>query len=222
MITKPFSIPSVEGNDVYTVDMQPHHWYELGTALKRLHTLEVPPDIRSGIRQETYYSDGRESVKQFLERIETETYADPVAIELAVFLRSKRKEVLDLVARSEQLAQVLKNSTSRVGDVSLRFARWQPPHWQRWRTLHRRLGRPNSGTERTRFDVHWRWFTVFWLVSAGRKNSAFTQPTVMWTSTKLHWPTIVMSASSKTLWSIVKSCCSPMKVAKIVLNLSSI
>ncbi len=100
--------PFIEGDDGYAVDLAPHHWIELGTALKRLHTLDVPPAIRSGIRQETYSSAGREAVKQFLTVSETETYTDPVAIELAAFLQAKRAAVLDLVARAERLAAALK------------------------------------------------------------------------------------------------------------------
>lgn len=100
--------PFIEGEDGYAVDLAPQHWTELGMALKRLHTLDVPPAIRNGIRQETYSAVGREAVRQFLSRIETEQYTDPVAIELAAFLKLKQAEVLDLVARADQLAQKLK------------------------------------------------------------------------------------------------------------------
>lgn len=100
--------PFIEGDDGYQIDLEPHHWVELGTALKRLHILEVPSVIRHGIRQETYSAEGRDAVKQFLIRIETEQNTDPVAVELAAFLNTKRGELLDLVERADRLAQRLK------------------------------------------------------------------------------------------------------------------
>nr|ALG03664.1 spectinomyin phosphotransferase [uncultured bacterium] len=97
--------PFVPGHDAYQVDLEEHHWRELGIVLKRIHRADIPPAIRRQIRQETYAAEGREAVKMFLSRIETEIYADPIAIELAAFLQAKRLEILDLVARIEKLAQ---------------------------------------------------------------------------------------------------------------------
>ncbi len=98
----------VAGEDGYTVDLTDHHWEELASALRIIHTAKVPSAIRRSLRQETYSSAGREAVRQFLEDIKTNEYADPVAVELAAFLRTKRSEVLDLVERAESLAKDLK------------------------------------------------------------------------------------------------------------------
>ena len=40
-------------------------------------------------------------------RIETDTFDDPVAVNMAAFLQTKRAEVLDLVERTERCAQAL-------------------------------------------------------------------------------------------------------------------
>jgi spectinomycin phosphotransferase len=100
--------PFIAGYDGYVVDLEPHHWPELAAALKQIHTADVPTAIRSGIRQETYTSDGRDVVKHFLQRVEVDVYTDPIAIELAAFLQSKRAEIVDLVSRAENLAWQLK------------------------------------------------------------------------------------------------------------------
>jgi spectinomycin phosphotransferase len=99
--------PFVEGHNGYEVHLTDHHWAEFGTALKRIHSAEVPPALVSRIRRETYSPQGRETVKTFLARMEDEVFDDPIAIELATFLKSKRVEVLDLVERAEQLALAL-------------------------------------------------------------------------------------------------------------------
>jgi len=71
----------------------------------------VPPVLRNRIRRETYSARWRDSVKMFLTRIETDVFTDPVAAELAVFLRAKRAEVFDLVRRAERLAKSLQTQS---------------------------------------------------------------------------------------------------------------
>jgi spectinomycin phosphotransferase len=46
--------PFVEGHNGYEVDLSAHHWYNFGAALKRIHTVVLPPTLISRIQQETY------------------------------------------------------------------------------------------------------------------------------------------------------------------------
>ncbi|MCI0557725.1 MAG: aminoglycoside phosphotransferase family protein [Nitrososphaera sp.] len=98
--------PFVEGHNGYEVDLSDHHWVEFGSALKRIHTVVVPPALISRIQRETYSPQWRESVKTFLERVD-EAFDDAVAVKLATFLKAKRAEILDLVGRAERLVQAL-------------------------------------------------------------------------------------------------------------------
>jgi spectinomycin phosphotransferase len=99
--------PFVEGRNGYEVDLSDRHWGDFGTALKRIHTAQVPLALISRIRQETYSPQWRETVKTFLERVEKDVFDDPVAFRLAAYLKAKRNEILDLVGRAERLAQAL-------------------------------------------------------------------------------------------------------------------
>jgi spectinomycin phosphotransferase len=99
--------PFVEGRDGYEVDLSDRHWIDFGAALKRIHTTAVPPALLSRIQRERYAPQGREIVKTFMERIETDAFDEPVAIKMAAYLRAKRAEVLDLVGRAERLAEAL-------------------------------------------------------------------------------------------------------------------
>ena len=99
--------PFVEGRNGYEVDLTDRHWVEFGTALKRIHTAVTPPALFSRIQQETYSPQWREIVRTFLKRVEDDRFADPVAVELAAFMRAKRDEIADLVGRAERLAQAL-------------------------------------------------------------------------------------------------------------------
>ena len=99
--------PFVEGRNGYEVNLSDRQWADLGAALKRIHTAILPPELIRRIQQETYAPQGREIVKTFLERIEDNTFDDPIAVQLAMFLKAKRDEVLDLVVRAEWLTQSL-------------------------------------------------------------------------------------------------------------------
>jgi len=99
--------PFVEGRNGYEIDLADRHWIEFGAALKRIHTVTVPPALIDRIQSETYSPRWREIVKKSLARVETDLFDDPVAVELAAQLKAKRAEILDLVARAERLAQEL-------------------------------------------------------------------------------------------------------------------
>jgi spectinomycin phosphotransferase len=99
--------PFVEGRNGYEVDLADHHWIEFGAALKRIHSVILPSALSSHIQRETFSPKWREIVTRFMVRIESDTYADPVAAQLAAFLQARRAEVLDLVERTDRCAQAL-------------------------------------------------------------------------------------------------------------------
>jgi len=99
--------PFVEGHNGYAVALSDRHWYDFGTALKRIHTTTVPPALTRRIPRENYADHGRTTVRSFLSGLEDNAFDDPIAAKLAAFLRAKRAEILDLVGRAERLAQAL-------------------------------------------------------------------------------------------------------------------
>jgi spectinomycin phosphotransferase len=106
----PFKVilyPYVEGHNGFEDKMSPLQWIEFGTALKRFHATEFPTSITAPIPQEKFSPRWRDTVRLFLKRIEVETFIEPVAIEMADFLKAKSRETLKLVKQSERLAQVL-------------------------------------------------------------------------------------------------------------------
>jgi spectinomycin phosphotransferase len=99
--------PFIDGRNGREVKLSAAQWAAFGAALKKLHTLTVPLAIKVHLRQEEYSPRWRAMVKMFLERVQIDAYDDPVALELATFLRGRRAEILDLVRRAEQLAESL-------------------------------------------------------------------------------------------------------------------
>ncbi len=102
--------PFVEGRDGYAVALSDRQWVEFGAALKKIHTAAVPQTLLGRIRNENYSPHGRQVVRQHLGQLDNLTLSDPVAEEMAAFLKLRRVAVLDLVERAARLAQALQSS----------------------------------------------------------------------------------------------------------------
>jgi spectinomycin phosphotransferase len=80
---------------------------QFGTAIKKLHSTDIPNALTSGTPRENFSSKWRETVKKFLMCIENEIFEEPVAVKMAEFLKSKSSEILNLVECAEKLAITL-------------------------------------------------------------------------------------------------------------------
>ncbi|HLY27519.1 MAG TPA: aminoglycoside phosphotransferase family protein [Aggregatilineales bacterium] len=99
--------PFVEGHTGYDIALLDRHWIDFGRALKALHSAALPPMVTDRIQRERYADRWRSMVRQFQTLAEERQYDDPVAADLAEFLRDKKAEISHLVQRAEQLASVL-------------------------------------------------------------------------------------------------------------------
>jgi spectinomycin phosphotransferase len=105
------AFPFVEGQNGYDTEMHDHHWLEFGRALKAIHSAEIPPALLDQLQRETYSDHWREQVKNFQRMVETTSFVDPVAAEVAAFLKSKQSEINELVTRADSLAALLKTQS---------------------------------------------------------------------------------------------------------------
>lgn len=99
--------PFVEGRDGYEIDLTDCQWVDFGRALKGIHTASFPPALTARIPREVYSPRWREIVRGFQTMVETPSFGDPVAAELAAFLKTRRAVIASLVERAEALAAVL-------------------------------------------------------------------------------------------------------------------
>ncbi len=100
--------PFVEGRDGYEVALSERQWGEFGTALKKIHTLDVPRTVTDAIRREkTYAPRWRETGRVFLGRNGDRELDDPVAVKVTAFLSANHDAILALVERTEELARSL-------------------------------------------------------------------------------------------------------------------
>ncbi len=101
--------PFVTGRDAYAVPLADRQWVDLGRALRRIHTVTLPPALGGHIQRESYAPRWRETVRAYLDRAPAGVSHDPVAVKTAALLHEQRAVILDLVGRTERLAQVLVN-----------------------------------------------------------------------------------------------------------------
>jgi len=99
--------PFVEGQNGFDKKLSEQQWVEFGAALKRFHTADLPAAITGGIPREDFSPRWRNTMKMFLKRIESETFNEPVAAELAAFLKIKKEQMHQMVKRAERLAGML-------------------------------------------------------------------------------------------------------------------
>jgi spectinomycin phosphotransferase len=96
--------PYVEGHNGVEAKLSKDQWVQFGATIKKLHSTDIPSVLTSSAPREVFSSKWREIVKAFLMRIENEVFEEPVAVKMALFLKSKSSEILKLVERAEKLA----------------------------------------------------------------------------------------------------------------------
>ena len=99
--------PFVDGLEGYEITPSDQDWFDIGAALKGVHTAKVPAALAQKIQRETYSPEGREIARNFQEQVERSAYADPIAAKLAGFMRLKRPEIAFMVERADLLGLAL-------------------------------------------------------------------------------------------------------------------
>ncbi len=100
--------PFVAGRNGFEATLSERQWGDLGVALRSIHTAVVPPSLSAQIPHEQYTPQWRDLVRTFQARVEATAYTEPIAAELAAFLRTRRDEISHLVARADTLGDALR------------------------------------------------------------------------------------------------------------------
>lgn len=103
--------PFINGKNGFEMDLTDVHKRSLGAALKRIHAVQVPPELKRVIPKENYSPRWRESIKNIQMQVENTAFADTTAAKLAEFMKSKRSEMNRLVQHAEQLASELQSKS---------------------------------------------------------------------------------------------------------------
>jgi spectinomycin phosphotransferase len=95
--------PYVIGKDGFAVELSPHNWRQLGTALKGIHNASLPVALRQKLRQESYTAYWRDVVRSYQAGIANTGTTDA----LARLVQHRRAEIDDLVGQAQELGDAL-------------------------------------------------------------------------------------------------------------------
>ncbi len=104
MILSPF----IAGQNGLAAPLSDRQWIELGAALRTIHTVVVPPSLSAAIPQERYARHWRDRVRAFQSHVEEADFTEPIAAQMAAFLRAKRDDIARIVARADALGDALR------------------------------------------------------------------------------------------------------------------
>ncbi len=100
--------PFIAGTNGFVAPLSERQWIEFGTALRKVHTVGVPPTLRAQIPYETYAPLWRDRIRALQVRVEETAFTDPIAVELAAFLCAKHDDISHLIARADTLGDTLR------------------------------------------------------------------------------------------------------------------
>jgi spectinomycin phosphotransferase len=101
--------PFIEGKNGFQMELTDQHKRRLGSALKAIHSTQVPPKLKRLIPKETFSPQWRESVRSLQVQAEEMSFQDSNAAKLAEFMNSKQSEINRLIQRTEELASELQS-----------------------------------------------------------------------------------------------------------------
>lgn len=106
--------PFIQGVNGFSQKLTGKQWTSFGRALRRVHDLDVPPSLISGIRKETYSSKWRQLVRLFYSAPRKESPdKDPLAIKFLSIMNRNRAVIEDLVDRASALSFKVKKIPSK-------------------------------------------------------------------------------------------------------------
>src|SRR6266516_7610225 len=62
--------PFIEGKDGFERELTDQHRRTLGTAFRKIHTAQIPPELKKNIRKETFSSEWRDDMKSYQATVE--------------------------------------------------------------------------------------------------------------------------------------------------------
>ena len=103
--------PFVAGRNGMDVGLTEAQWGKLGTSLRRIHAMTLPPDLAAQSPRETFNPPWGDTVRQIGARVERGEFADPAQREPAEFWRGRGAEIREITARAEQLGRRMQDRT---------------------------------------------------------------------------------------------------------------
>jgi spectinomycin phosphotransferase len=89
------------------IGMTDSHWTEFGSALKRIHAVELPADVSQHVRRETFIPPWSKITRELIEQINTQSYDERYQKQLALFWRKNNDLIRTIIERAETIGKRL-------------------------------------------------------------------------------------------------------------------
>jgi spectinomycin phosphotransferase len=104
--------PFIDGRIGGDVGLSEQQWIELGRTVKQIHSSRLPPDLMKIVPRETFVPPRRSVITNLEKAIDGQVLADPVQRALAVFWRSRRDQIHNLVRHTDALGPRLREASA--------------------------------------------------------------------------------------------------------------
>lgn len=108
--------PFVDGQSGFDVALTQPQWDAFGKALKRIHTTALPDRLAQEMETEVFSPEWRDRFRDLIQRLDSETFEDPITLELVEYYRTRREALSYMLEHAEQYAARL---ASRSNDLVL-------------------------------------------------------------------------------------------------------
>jgi len=102
--------PFIEGKNGFDAELSDKQKQILGAAFRKIHSAQVPPELRKAIRKETFSSEWQDELKSYQLKVGSETFIEPTAVKLSAFMNARRSEIDHLIERTAQLASEIQST----------------------------------------------------------------------------------------------------------------
>jgi spectinomycin phosphotransferase len=96
--------PFVDGQSGFDVELTGPQWDAFGRALKRIHTTTVPARLAQEIEMEAFSPKWRDRCRGFIQRLDSESFEDPITLQLVEYYRSRRETFRSMLEHAELYA----------------------------------------------------------------------------------------------------------------------
>lgn len=99
--------PFIEGKNGFEMQLTGQQRQELGGALKKMHTLQIPAELKERVPIETFDPRWRQILRGLQRLVRVDPFDDLTAAKLAEFMQARERQISELVKRAEMLAEEL-------------------------------------------------------------------------------------------------------------------
>jgi spectinomycin phosphotransferase len=99
--------PFIEGKNGFEMELSDQLKRRLGSTLKAIHSVQVPPELQRLVPRESFSSQWQARLQSLQAQIKVIDFHDSPAVKLATFMELRQTEINHLIERTEELASEL-------------------------------------------------------------------------------------------------------------------